>query len=153
MAEQRDVNALVLTAGIWAARLIVAGVFLAAAVPKIEDPDLFSIDISYYEAFPYWSWNFIAVVVPAMELVGAAAIVSGFKRRAGALMLGLLNAGFIVLILSVIVRGIDVNCGCFGHGGDQQAIGWWEFWRDVALMAGIVIAGLRTPSERAESAD
>jgi uncharacterized membrane protein YphA (DoxX/SURF4 family) len=152
MAERRPFEALALTGAIWAARLIVAAVFVAAAVPKIEDPDLFSIDISYYEAFPYWSWNFIAVVVPAMELVGAAAIVSGWKRRAGAAMLGLLNAGFIVLILSVIVRGIDVNCGCFGHGGEQQAIGWWEFWRDVALMAGIAIAGLRTPSERETAA-
>lgn len=152
MADATKASALARTGAIWLARLVVAGVFVAAAVPKIEDPDLFSIDISYYEAFPYWGWNFIAVVVPAMELVGAAAIVSGWKRQAGAVMLALLNAGFLALILSVIVRGIDVNCGCFGHGGEQQAIGWWEFWRDVALMAGIVVAGLRTPSERAAPA-
>jgi uncharacterized membrane protein YphA (DoxX/SURF4 family) len=134
---------------VWIARLVVAAVFVTAAVPKIEDPDLFSIDISNYQAFPYWSWNFLAAVVPIMELVGAAAIVSGWKRQAGAVMLGALNVGFLILIASVILRGIDISCGCFGSSPDAPAIGWGDFGRDVALMVGIVLAGLRTRSEKA----
>ncbi len=153
MADSNQLRARALAAACWLARLIVAGVFVAAAVPKIEDPDLFAIDIASYEFFPYWSWNLIAVVVPAMELVGAASIVSGWKRRAGAIMLGLLDLGFIFLLVSVIVRGIEVGCGCFGHGAQgADTVGWWDVWRDVALMAGIVVAGMRTPAERARPA-
>jgi uncharacterized membrane protein YphA (DoxX/SURF4 family) len=137
-------------AAVWAARLGVAAVFVAAAVPKIQDPDLFASDIAGYQVFPWWSWNVLAVVVPMMELVGAAALVSGWRRRAGAWLLGLLDVGFLALILSVIVRGIEVGCGCFGHGGDQAAIGWWEFWRDVLLLGGIALAALdaRAPGDR-----
>lgn len=146
--SQTGPRAAVLTGSIWLARLVVAGVFVAAAVPKIEDPDLFLISISNYEVFPYWSWAFLAVVIPAMELVGTAALISGWKRRAGAILLGLLDAGFCLLILSVIIRGIDISCGCFGYSEDAPPVGWTQLWRDVALMAGIVLAGMRTQRER-----
>ena len=50
---------------------------------------------------------------------------------------------FIVLIASVIVRGIDIRCGCFGDAtSDAEAIGWSTLLRDIALLVPIVLAGL-----------
>lgn len=139
------------TGGIWTARLVVAAVFIYAAVPKIVDPAGFAEDISNYQAFPYWSWNLIATVVPMLELCGAVALLTGIGRRGGALLLGILDAAFMVLIMSVIVRDIDLSCGCFGHEQEAASVGWPTLFRDAGLMIGIMLAGLSTPGEASRS--
>lgn len=125
---------------VWIARLAVAAVFVAAALPKIADPIGFAGAIRNYQVFPAWSIVALAALVPMLEAVGAIALVTGWKRRAGALVLGGLTVAFIALITSVIVRGIDVACGCFGHADAAESIGWPLLARDLALLAAVVIA-------------
>lgn len=136
MAERARLAALIS----WAARLVVAGVFIAAAAPKILDPAAFAAAIRNYQAFPHWTWNGLAALVPMLELVGAVALLTP-KRRPAALLLGGLTLAFIALIASVIVRGIDIGCGCFGEASAAEAVGWPLLLRDVALLAAIVVAG------------
>jgi hypothetical protein len=62
--------------GAWLARLVLAGVFLAAAAPKIADPPAFAAAIANYRLFPDAAVNLIATVVPALELVGALALLT-----------------------------------------------------------------------------
>ncbi len=137
------------TGAVWLARLVVAGVFIWAAIPKLLDPAGFAEDISNYQVFPYWSWNLIAAIVPSLELVGALALLTGFFRKGAVALLGLLDVAFIALIASVIVRDIDLSCGCFGHEEEAASIGWPTLWRDVALLVAIAVAGLRSPAEAA----
>ena len=131
---------------IWAARLAVAGVFVFAAIPKVLDPASFAEDIGNYQAFPYQLDHWLATTVPMIELLGALCILVGFKRRAGAAMLGALTIGFLVLILSVILRDIDLACGCFGRSEDASSVGWPLFVRDVILLGMVVLAGMDTRS-------
>lgn len=60
----------------WPARLVLAGVFLAAAAPKLADPAAFAAAIANYRAFPDALVNLVATVVPALELVGALALLT-----------------------------------------------------------------------------
>jgi putative oxidoreductase len=123
------------------ARWAVALVFVAAALPKIADPTAFAADLGDYRLFPAWSIVGLAALVPMLELVGAAALVSGWQRRGGAWLLGLLTVGFLLVIGSVIYRGVDLRCGCFGRDAAAEAVGWPLLWRDVGLLTLIVIAG------------
>ena len=133
----------------WAGRLIVAVVFVYAGALKLLDPAAFAEDIANYQAFPHWTWNLAAAVVPVAEIVGGLAVLTGIKRRAGAVMLGSLTLAFLGLILSVIVRGIDLNCGCFGEVTEASSVGWPMFLRDVGLLIAIVAAYL--PPESADT--
>jgi putative oxidoreductase len=130
---------------VWSARIVVAGVFGVAATPKIDDLVGFAADIRNYQVFPEWSLYVIAATVPMIELVAALALVSGRERmsRAGAIVLAGLTVAFIGLIASVIVRGIDLQCGCFGKQEAADAVGWPTLVRDVALLGGIAVAMLR----------
>ena len=136
-----DAGRLLRLAIVWGARITAAAVFVYAAVPKIDDLVGFADDIRNYQVFPEWSLYFIAAIVPMVELVAAVAFVSGRERlvRAGGLVLGLLTIAFIALIASVIVRGIDLQCGCFGKQTAADAIGWPTLVRDVALLVAIVV--------------
>lgn len=130
----------------WIARLIVAGVFVVAGVIKLLDPAAFAQDIANYQAFPWWTWNLAAAVVPVVEILAGLAVLTGFKRRAGTIVLGSLTIAFLGLIASVMIRGIDLNCGCFGEATDASAVGWPLVFRDLGLLVAIVAAYL--PSER-----
>jgi putative oxidoreductase len=132
----------------WLARVAVAAIFVAAALPKILDPLGFAAAIRGYQVFPTWAEHGLAALVPMLELVAAIALVSGWRRRAGAILLGGLTLAFIALIASVIVRGIDVACGCFGHAAEAEAIGWPLLARDLGLLVLIAIAA-REPRPRA----
>lgn len=139
---------------VWSARISVAAVFVVAAVPKIDDLVAFADDIRNYQVFPDGSLYFIAAIVPMIEMAGALALVSGRERlvKAGGLVLGVLTVAFIVLIASVIHRGIDLQCGCFGKQAAADAVGWPTLVRDVALLAGIVVGMVgRVPPRHAVS--
>jgi uncharacterized membrane protein YphA (DoxX/SURF4 family) len=130
----------------WIGRLVVGGVFLFAGVHKLLAPDAFAQDIANYQVFPHWTWNLAAAIVPIAEVLGALALLTDFKRRAAAIVLGALNVAFIALIVSVIWRGIDLSCGCFGAAAEANTVGWPMLLRDLALMLAIAAAYL--PPER-----
>jgi putative oxidoreductase len=134
----------------WIGRLVVGGVFLYAGVHKLLAPDTFAQDIANYQAFPHWTWNLAAAIVPVTEVLGALAVLTGFKRRAGAIVLGALNVAFICLIVSVMWRGIDLSCGCFGAVAEADAVGWPMLLRDLALMLAIAAAYLPEPEAKRE---
>ena len=152
MSEQREQTAAWMLAVGWAGRLITAAVFLFAAFGKLQDPAAFAEDIANYQAFPHWTWNLAATVVPVTEVIGALALITGYKRRAGAIVLGSLTLAFIGLIASVIFRGIDLSCGCFGETPADSSIGWVDLLRDVGLLVAIVAAYL-PPEQAPASAD
>ena len=131
----------------WLGRLIAGGVFIFAGAHKLLDPVAFAEDIANYQAFPYWTWNLAAAIVPVTEIVAGLAVSTGFKRRAGAIVLASLNVAFLGLILSVIFRDINLDCGCFGEAAEASEVGWPMVFRDLGLMLAIIAAYL--PPERA----
>lgn len=130
----------------WVGRVVVGAVFLVAGFNKLIEPETFAQDISNYQVFPHWTWNLAAAIVPITEILAALALLTGFKRRAAAIVLGALDVVFIGLIASVIWRGIDLSCGCFGEATGASSVGWPMLLRDVALLVAIAAAYL--PPER-----
>lgn len=122
----------------WLARLVLAGVFLAAAAPKLADPAAFATAITNYQAFPDALANIIATVVPALELVGAVALLTPW-RRGGALLLAGLLLGFTVLLAVSLARGLDLECGCFGAAVQAEPVSPLHLLRNAGLLA---LAGL-----------
>ena len=120
----------------WLARLILAGVFIVAAAPKLADPAAFALSIANFRVFPDALANVLAVVVPAIEVTGALALLTPWRRGAALLLGGLLLAFTVLLALS-LARGLDLDCGCFGGAPDQQAapIGPLHLLRNAGLLA------------------
>jgi uncharacterized membrane protein YphA (DoxX/SURF4 family) len=132
---------------VWAERLArwaLAGIFLAAAVPKILDPAGFATDISHFVMVPDPLVNPMAIALPWIEAVAALALLSGFAVEGALLLINLLMTVFLVALAQAWIRGLDINCGCFGH---SEAKGETElsFVRDLAFLSlGILAAWLRS---------
>ncbi len=103
-------------------RIIVGGIFLLAGLAKISDPVRFLITLRYFQSSPEIINPFLAIYVPWLEFILGLFIILGILHRTSSLMLGCLNAMFTLAILSLIIRGIEVDCGCFGLLADKLKI-------------------------------
>jgi len=102
----------------WAERLgrwALAAVFLYASIPKILDPAGFAVDISHYDIVPEALLPLLAVTLPWIEALGALALITGFAADGASVLILLLLLTFLGGLLQAWVRGIDLECGCFGH--------------------------------------
>jgi len=115
------------------ARLILAGVFVIAALPKIKDPIAFAAAIEGYRILS-GSWAMAAATaLPWLELIIAIGLITPWLRRASAGIIAGLLALFISLHVSAWMRGLNINCGCFGSSAESPDY-VWLILRNLALL-------------------
>lgn len=121
-----------------ACALAVAGFFLYFALGKIKDPRQFAIDIGNFQVLSkYWSASF-AIVLPWWEIGAALALLLPRTRVGGAILIGGMLIMFIVAVCLALSKGLDISCGCAGHGSGKA--GWSTIGRNVLLLAGTVLS-------------
>ena len=96
-------------------RLLVGGAFVFAGSLKILDPPGFAEMVAHFQMLPHELVNLVALTLPWVELVAGLSLVLGFWRRASALVITVLCFIFLIAVTQVLIRGIDTQCGCFGH--------------------------------------
>jgi uncharacterized membrane protein YphA (DoxX/SURF4 family) len=120
-------------------RLVVGGVWIAAGAVKIPDPGSSVEAVRAYQALPPDLVAPVGQLLPVVEVVVGLMLVLGLLTRGAGAVSAVLQVVFIIGIISVWVRGMDIDCGCFGGGGyDPEATDAykWEVLRDSALLAG-----------------
>lgn len=103
-----------------AARLILAGVLAVAGGLKVTQPVQAVMAVQAYEVFPPTLGQFLGYALPLFELALALLLLLGVATRMTALTVGALMAVFIVGIASAWARGLNIDCGCFGSGGQLR---------------------------------
>lgn len=132
----------------WALRLGIGALFAFTGVIKLADPATFAIEIHNYQLFTALS-PFMAATLPSIEVVLGAALIAGTRpwARASALATGGLMVVFTIAVTTVLARGINISCGCFGAGSGPVTI--VTLIRDLALVAACVaIYALAAPRAR-----
>ncbi|MFG2003608.1 MauE/DoxX family redox-associated membrane protein [Spirillospora sp. NPDC048911] len=90
------------------------GVLLVAMAGKVRDVRKFAATIGGYRIMPGRLTMSAAVAVLATELIAAGLLAAPGTRRWGALLATALFAAFLGAMVSVLRRGLRVDCGCFG---------------------------------------
>ena len=112
-------------------RIIIGGIFLISGLAKISDPVRFLLTLREFRLFPESIVPFTAVFLPWLEFFLGLSVVLGVLYRTSALMLAGLNMLFIIALGSVIVRGFEVDCGCFGLVADILKLPDMADWKAV----------------------
>lgn len=118
------------------ARFAVAGIFLAACIAKIRNPELFALAVHRYRILPGEWVNLVAIVMPWIELTCGLAVLAAPARlrAAGALLIAGMLATFTVAISLNLLRGIEASCGCFSTRADAAVSDGWNLVRNGALI-------------------
>jgi len=125
-------------------RIVLGAIFIVAGVSKIGHASLFAAEIAGFRILPQIVIAPLALVLPFLELLLGAYLILGLFTRAAAWIAVLLLALFDGAIASAVVRGMTVNCGCFGPN-DTTVTTWSEVARDAAFVVLAVVVALRAP--------
>jgi uncharacterized membrane protein YphA (DoxX/SURF4 family) len=114
-----------------AIRVTAGLVWLVAGAAKIADLEHFRVQVEAYRLVPDGFEAAFAYALPFLEVgIGLYLIVGLFVRSTAALSC-VLMALFVVAMVQARLRGLVLDCGCFGALA-RQPIGW-TIARDVVL--------------------
>ncbi|PTY02210.1 DoxX family protein [Verrucomicrobia bacterium LW23] len=113
-------------------RVAIGGVFVYAGWLKMLDPIAFGDSIATYQLLPAPLIGLTALTLPPLEILLGAWLLSGIQPRYPAFGTLLLSVVFALAISQGIIRGIPIDCGCFGGGSATSP--WVTLGRDLLIV-------------------
>ncbi len=121
--------------------LLVGGAFIYAGALKAWDPIKFASDIQNFHILSWPLGMRLAFYLPWLEMICGLALIVGWMRRGATAILTLLIVIFIAATVAAKLRGIDLDCGCFGSATKNLTF-TWHLVIDFALLAGLLGLGI-----------
>ena len=115
------------------ARVVLAIVFLSAAIPKLWHLEDFAIVVHNYRLLPASLVGVAAVALPGIEVSAAIGLLTRRLRRAAAWVIALLSSTFAVAVSSAVIRGLNIECGCFSVFAERR-VGYGLLAQDMVLL-------------------
>ena len=120
-----------------AARLVLGAVLLIAGGLKAIDSQSSVTAVRAYRLLPSSLATIVGWGLPFAEIALGLLLLAGIATRVIAVASAVLLLIFIAAVASAAARGLSIDCGCFGGGGEvapgQTAYGI-EIVRDVGLL-------------------
>ncbi|BCJ58231.1 MauE/DoxX family redox-associated membrane protein [Micromonospora endophytica] len=104
-----------------AVRLGLAAVWLYAGATKVGDLAAAGRSVHAYQVLPYEVATAVGAALPFVELALGVLLLLGLATRLVAGVSAALLLVFIAGIASAWSRGLAIDCGCFGTGGELPA--------------------------------
>jgi uncharacterized membrane protein YphA (DoxX/SURF4 family) len=120
-----------------ALRLGLAALFLYAGISKMADLHGFAVDIANYRVLPEALVSLVAATTPGIEIVAGLCLLPAQTLRAAAWLIFIMLSAFTAAVAQALVRGINIECGCFGVSRDPVTTA--TLFRDLALLGGAAL--------------
>jgi putative oxidoreductase len=105
-----------------ASRMVLGGVFLVAGATKIPNPGALAASIRSYElSLPEWFVSLSAHALPYLEVMLGLYLLIGLFTKVSAWATNGLTIIFLIALVQGALRGLEIDCGCFGSSADGGA--------------------------------
>lgn len=121
-------------------RIAMAGILIAAAIPKFADINQSVRAVRAYRLLPEAVVPFVGTTLPYLEILLAVILLVGAMTRAGAWVWNVMMLGFMIGVIWVWAKGYSIDCGCFGGGGEVEE-GQTNYPLHLAERIGFLIMG------------
>ena len=101
-------------------RIILGITFIYASFDKIIDPKSFSDSITRYHISPLQLNNLGALIIPWVEFVVGLSLLLGIFIEGSSTLTIVLLLWFIFVLSQALIRGINIECGCFSLGDSND---------------------------------
>ncbi|MFN0158536.1 MAG: MauE/DoxX family redox-associated membrane protein [Bacteroidota bacterium] len=119
---------------VFAARVLLGMVFLVASIDKVADPAAFAVSIQNYKIISQPFTMLVATILPWVELLCALGLLFGFRIKASAFLCFIMLLVFTLGVVSGLIRGLDISCGCFTQDPSVGRIGWTKVFENVGML-------------------
>lgn len=129
-------------------RLALGILFLYAGATKIANPLAFADSIASFKILPVQAIALLALGLPPFEILLALTLITGRTPRAASLGVAGLSLIFAAALGQALIRGLSVDCGCFGTGEPSALKTWASFGRALVLLAASAWLYRQTSSQK-----
>jgi uncharacterized membrane protein YphA (DoxX/SURF4 family) len=112
------------------ARLGLAAVWFVSGAIKASDLNQTYVAVQAYDVLPAGVVSGVASAVPFIELALGLLLLLGLGTRLVAALSAVVLLAFVAAIAQAWERGLSIDCGCFGGGG-QVAPGQTEYLQEI----------------------
>ena len=127
-------------------RIALGAIFLYSAWSKLKDSwALFAMAVDSYQVLPLWGVQWVARTLPWVELLIGVLLIVGRWMRVATVACSVMLVVFFGLMVRAHLKGMEINCGCFGPG---ETISWRTLLRDGAMVAGSLVLSAMTLLKR-----
>jgi uncharacterized membrane protein YphA (DoxX/SURF4 family) len=116
-------------------RVFIGLLFIVSSLDKIVDPSAFARSVANYGLLPSWMPAIIATILPWVELLCGFAVLFGVFVRGSSFLLSAMLTVFTLAVMSALLRGLDISCGCFTQDPTAGRIGWMKVVQNTLLFA------------------
>jgi uncharacterized membrane protein YphA (DoxX/SURF4 family) len=95
-------------------RIILGALFVFAGATKAYDPGAFAVEIQRYQVVPWILGALTSVYLPWLEMLAGALLLLKRFERGALLVITVLLLVFTLALTSAMLRGLRIDCGCFG---------------------------------------
>ena len=126
--------------------MVLAAVLLISGVIKALDARETIVAVRAYQLVPESLVGAVAAVLPYLEIALGLLLLIGLATRLAAVLAAVVMVVFVAAVTSAAARGLSIDCGCFGGGGEVaagQTAYTAEILRDLGLLAMAVYLTIR----------
>lgn len=116
-------------------RVFIGLLFVFSSLDKIVDPSAFAQSVANYGLLPSSFPAIIATVLPWVEILCGFAVLFGVFLRGSSLLLSAMVVVFTLAVMSALLRGLDISCGCFTQDPAAGHVGWMKVVQNTTLFA------------------
>jgi len=109
--------------------------FLYAASAKIIQPAEFATAIRDYQLIPDLLSNIPAVMIPWLEFYCGLFLLLGLFTSSAAVTAFTLMGVFTLAVVSALLRGLEIDCGCGVSLAGVQQVSWLKVAENAGIMA------------------
>jgi uncharacterized membrane protein YphA (DoxX/SURF4 family) len=123
------------------ARLLVGGVLVVAGYLKVGNVAKSKMAVRAYEILPISIANLLGEILPWLEIGAGLLLILGVAVKWSSIFAAALMFIFVAAIAQAWARGLSIDCGCFGGGG-QVAPGKTRYLEEILRDLGLAITAL-----------
>lgn len=127
--------------------IVFGGIFVYAALGKIINPGNFNVAVSNYKILPDRMVPLVVFILPWVEIVCGSMMILRKNERTALMILTALTSIFVLAMASAIIRGLNIDCGCFRADSNENVKDTQKLWfgiiRDLPILFGGIIMILK----------
>src|SRR5271157_2262559 len=115
-------------------RIILGGILVYASLDKLANMGDFAKIIHNYKLLPVSLENLLAIFLPWLEFITGFCLIIGKFNKGALLIYNVLLVIFIIALSQALIRGLDINCGCFSVKPSSTSEVWLRIIEDIVML-------------------
>jgi putative oxidoreductase len=115
-------------------RIILGGILMYASLDKLANMADFAKIIHNYKLLPISLENLLAIFLPWLEFITGFCLIVGKFNKGALIIYNVLLIIFIIALSQALIRGLDINCGCFSVKPSSTSDVWLRIIEDIIML-------------------